>query len=284
MDRSGAVIPYFDFGGTGSPFHFLHANGYPPACYKPLIGQITAQYHCTGMLLRPLWPDSNPAEIQDWKPFSSDLLQFLDEQKIGAVIGAGHSIGAIVTLRAALAEPDRFRTLLLIDPVLFPKYFMVEWNLARILGLGNQIHPLIASALKRRRKFDDLDKVFEGYRRRSIFRFFSDENLRILIEGLTRKTDSGYELVYSPEWEAAIYYTGVWRDWDIWSGLAGLKVPTLIIRGAETDTFWESTGRAVQRKNDRIKVVTLEKSTHLLPLEKPRHVFKIMQSFLKEVL
>ncbi len=54
MDRSGAAIPYLEFGGRGLPFHFLHANGYPPACYKPLIEQITAQYHCKGMLLRPL--------------------------------------------------------------------------------------------------------------------------------------------------------------------------------------------------------------------------------------
>lgn len=277
-------IPFLEYGGKGQSLHFLHANGYPPACYQPFLENLTTQYHVFGMLLRPLWPKSNPEEIEDWTPFTNDLLQFLDERKFGPVIGMGHSIGAIVTLRAALREPERFRALVLMDPVLFPRYFMLEWNLMRMLGLGYRLHPLINGAVKRRREFDDLDKVFEGYRRRDIFRFFTDDNLRIFIAGMTKpRPDSGYELVYSPEWEARVYYTGIWRDWDLWNSLAKLEIPTLIIRGAETDTFWASTARSVQRLNRRIRIVALEKSTHLLPLERPREVFEIAQSFLKEI-
>ncbi len=278
-------VPYVDYGGKGQSLHFLHANGYPPACYKPLLELLITKNHVLGTLLRPLWPNSNPSEISDWTPFTEDLLQFLSDQNLGPVIGMGHSIGAIVTLRAALREPNRFRALALMDPVLFPRYFMLEWNLMRMLGLGYRLHPLINGAVKRRREFDDLDKVFEGYRRRDIFRFFSDENLRTFIKGMTQpKAGGGYELVYSPEWEARVYYTGIWRDWDLWKGLPRLEVPTLIIRGAETDTFWASTARSVQKLNRRIKIVTLEKSTHLLPLERPQEVFEITQSFLKEAL
>lgn len=236
-------------------------------------------------MLRPLWSNSDPKEIEDWIPFSEDLLRLLDEQKLGPVIGMGHSIGAIVALRAALREPGRFRALVLMDPVLFPRYFILEWNAARMLGLGYRFHPLINGAVKRRREFDDLDKVFEGYRRREIFRYFSDENLRVFIAGMTKpKAGGGYELAYSPEWEARIYYTGIWHDWDLWNGLKRLEIPTLIIRGAETDTFWASTARSVQNLNRRIKMVTLEKSTHLLPLERPQEVFEITQAFLKEAL
>src|ERR1041384_3711000 len=201
-------IPYFDFGGSGRPLHFLHANGYPPACYKSFLELLQTQYHVFGMYLRPLWKDSNPNDIRDWKPLSDDLLQFLESQP-GPVIGVGHSIGAIVTLRAALRDPSKFRALVLIDPVLFVPSFMTNWHLIRILGLGDKLHPLIAGTKKRRRTFDDLEKVFGGYRKRSIFRFMSDENLRQYIQGMTRKTDSNYELVYSPDWEAQIYRTGM---------------------------------------------------------------------------
>ncbi len=278
------TLPYLDFGGKGQPLHFLHANGYPPACYQPLTERLASQYHAIGMLLRPLWANSNPEEVNDWTPFTDDLLKFFDEQKLDSVIGVGHSIGAIVTLRAAFRQPSRFRALVLMDPVLFPRYFILEWNLARIFGVGNRVHPLINGALKRRREFDDLNKVFEGYRRRSIFRFFSDENLRIFINGMTRPVNNHYELAYSPEWEAHIYYTGVWRDLDLWRNLHRLEVPTIIIRGAETDTFWESTAKSVEKKNPKIKIVAIEKSTHLLPLERPQEVFDIMQNFLKEYL
>lgn len=283
-------IPFFDLNGSGLPLHFLHANGYPPECYRPFLELLQTQYQVFGMLLRPLWKDSNPNDIHDWEPFSDDLLKFLTPQST-SVIGVGHSIGAVVTLRAALREPSKFRALILLDPVLFVPSRLIAWNFFRAIGLGNKVYPKIAGALKRRRTFDNLDLVFHGYRNRDVFRYMSDENLRIYLEGITRKTENGreasppgsYELVYSPEWESHIYLTGL-RDFDIWRDLPKLEVPTLFIRGAETDTFLENTARLVKRKQPRVWVETLEKSTHLLPLERPQEVFDMLQSFLQEVL
>lgn len=277
-------LPFLDHGGTGQALHFLHANGYPPACYEPLLDLLRSQYHVFGMTLRPLWHDSRPEDLHSWNPLSDDLLRFLDEKKTGPLIGMGHSIGAIVTLRAALREPGRFRALVLLDPVLFLPSHIRVWNLARMLGLGYRLHPLIAGALKRRRTFDNLDTVFRGYRSREVFRYLSGESLQAYITGITRlREGGGYELAYSPEWEARIYYTGVWRDMELWRGLPSLKAPTLIIRGAETDTFLEAAGRLVKRKQPKVQVVTVPQSTHLVPLERPQQVFDIMQSFLKEL-
>ena len=275
-------IPFFSSGGTGQPLHFLHANGYPPGCYKSLFQRLQTQYHVFGMLLRPLWQDSNPDEIHDWQPFSEDLLRFLTPPMPSPVIGVGHSIGAIVTLRAALRDPSKFRALVLLDPVLFVPSFLVWSNFFRAVGLGHKMHPKISGALKRRRTFDDLETVFRGYRMRDVFKYMSDENLRYYIEGITRKREQGYELVYSPEWESHIYYTGL-LDFDIWRDLPKLQVPTLFIRGAETDTFLEKAANLVKRKQPTARVEALEKSTHLLPLERPDEVFDLMQSFLKSL-
>ena len=272
----------FDYGGTGTPLHFLHANGYPPDCYKPLFELLKTEYHVFGMPLRPLWDEAKIDDIKDWQPFSDDLRFFLSSQP-APVIGVGHSIGAIVTLRAALRDPGKFKALVLIDPVLFVPSFLFSWRIVRALGLGDKFHPLILGAQKRRRTFDDLETVFRGYRNRNIFRYMSDENLRIYIEGITRKTSDGYELIYSPEWEAHIYRTGL-RDFDLWRDLPKLEVPTLFIRGAETDTFLAAAAKLVKQKQPKVRVEALDKSTHLLPLERPQAVFEIMQSFLKEVL
>ena len=274
----------FNFGGTGQPLHFLHANGYPPDCYKPLFELLKTEYHVFGMLLRPLWDGTKPYEIQSWHPLSDDLLRFLSNHDSAPVIGVGHSIGAVVTLRAALHDPKRFRALILVDPVLFTPPRLITWNFLRAIGVGDRVHPLIAGAKKRRQTFDDLETVFRGYRNRNIFRYMSDENLRIYIEGMTKpKANGGYELAFSPEWEAQIYRTGL-RDFDIWRALPGLKVPTLFIRGAESDTFLENAARHVKQKQPKVRVETLEKSTHILPLERPKEVFDIMQSFLKKVI
>ena len=244
-------IPHFDYGGEGAPLHFLHANGYPPDCYKPLFELLKTQYHVFGMKLRPLWDDSKIEDIDDWHPLSDDLLRFLTTGGLAPAIGVGHSIGGIVTLRAALRDPSKFRALILLDPVLFVPPILVMWNFVRALGLGNKIHPKIAGALKRRRTFDNLDMVFRGYRSREVFRYMSDENLRAYIAGITKpKADGGFELAYSPEWESHIYLTGL-RDFDLWRELPKLEVPTLIIRGAETDTFFERRGKSRRKEKPK---------------------------------
>lgn len=273
----------FDIGGSGPALHFLHANGYPPDCYTPLFELLKKEYKIYGMLLRPLWDDAEPKEIQSWHPFSDDLLRFLSDRGHGPVIGVGHSIGAVVTLRAALQDPSRFSALVLIDPVLFVPPILFMWKVTHTLGLGDRTHPLIKGAQTRRRTFDDLDMVFRGYRTRKVFRYMNDESLWAFIKGITKPNGDRYELVYSPEWEAQIYRTAK-QDMDIWNNIHKLEVPTLIIRGTETDTFLESAAKLVKRKQPKVKIEALPRSTHILPLERPHEVFDIMHSFLQEVL
>ena len=280
------AIPFIDFGGSSETLHFLHANGYPPACYQPLLQPLSGRRHVSAMLMRPLWDDQRPEELNDWLPLSQDLLRFLDRQlgPRSTVIGAGHSIGATVTLRAAVWEPQRFRALVLFDPALFQPHFILFWKVVKTLGLGRRLHPFIAGAARRRREFDDLDKLFSAYRERRIFRYFSDQALQAYIQGIVQPTpDGGYRLAFSPEWEAQIYYSGISPDLELWRTLPGLQVPLLIIRGAETDTFSEGAARMIQRLLPQARIVTLPESTHLVPLEKPRETFEIIQSFLEEL-
>ena len=278
------MIPFTDFGGRGPEMHFLHANGYPPACYLPLVELFKPDYHLSGMHLRPLWPHSRPKEIGAWHPMSEDLLLFLDENRFSPVIALGHSMGGIISLRAALHRPASFRALVLIEPVLFPPRFIAAFNAVKLVGLGSRLIPVMKGALKRRRHFEDLEKLFHSYRHKHVFRYLSDESLRAYINGITVPSpNGGYDLAYSPEWEARIYETGIWNDWDIWAGLKSLKVPTLIIRGAETDTFWESTGRLVRKMNPAIEIISLPAATHLVPLERPDEVSEITERFLKRL-
>ena len=276
----GAAIPGVDFGGTGLPLHFLHANGYPPACYRPLIERLVPDCHVFGMLLRPLWAGTVPNSIRDWKPFSEDLRQFLHETQRGSVIGLGHSIGAVVTLRTAIQEPSLFRALILIDPVLLPPARVLQLRIMRTLGILRRGSWMVESALRRRRHFDDLDQMFAGYRRRDVFQFFTDDELRALVEGLTRPSEGGgYDLVYSPEWEARIYQTGIWNDLDLWSGIRKMQMPMLFLRGEQTDTFFARTAEMAQERNPNVEVQTIPEATHLVPLERPAQVADAVKKF-----
>jgi pimeloyl-ACP methyl ester carboxylesterase len=279
---SAAPIPFLDFSGTGSALVFLHANGFPPACYRDLLTRLAGKYRVVAMNQRPLWPDSQPRDIRDWRPFSAELIRFLDQ--IGQTQPAtviGHSLGGIAALRAALIEPDRFRALILLDPVLLPPGIIVAWNIVRALGLAHYAHPLIPTTLNRRQSFDDLENLFKSYRRYPVFKYMDDKALRIYIEGIVEPSENGgYTLRYSAEWESRVYYTSIWRDLELWRGLKKLKTPTLIVRGAETDTFFESTARRVQKINPAVRVETLEGATHLVPLERPAEVASQITNFL----
>lgn len=279
-------IPSQDFGGDGPNLLFLHANGYPPACYRPLLARLAKSSHVTAILQRPLWEDSHPEDLRDWTLLSDDLLRFLDENESGAPTTViGHSMGGIAALRAALRQPQRFQRLILLDPVLLPPSFIALWNIALTFKFAHRLHPHIKSALNRRREFDDLDLLFKRYRKVSTFKYMDEDALRAYIEGITRpKENGGYQLIYSPEWESRVYYASIWHDMELWRALPSLKVPTLIIRGAETDTFWERTGKLVKRKQPKIQIEAVARSTHLLPLERPQEVFDITKEFLKDVL
>jgi pimeloyl-ACP methyl ester carboxylesterase len=264
---------------------FLHANGYPPECYTPLFEQLSPSYTLNPMLLRPLQPGARATDLKDWRPLSDDFITYLDQQSLAQPFVVGHSFGAITALRAALHQPNRLKALVLIDPVLFEPHIITTWALIRALGLAYRLHPLIPTALKRRRHFEDLGKLFSRFRRYNIFRYFSDNALQAYIRGITQPAAAGgYELRYSPEWEAHIYATGVSADLELWRGLKQLTVPTLIIRGAETDTFSAAAGRRVEHSNPTIRVVTLEKSTHLVPLERPEATAELILHFFKETL
>lgn len=276
-----AQIPSEDFGGHGPAMVFLHANGYPPACYRPLLERLATRHHVIAMLLRPLWPGADPAGVSSWSVFSEDLLAFIRQRRLRDAVIVGHSLGAITALRAALSAPGEFAALVLVEPVLLPRRVMIEWNLARMLGLGSQLHPLIRTARKRRRAFETLQQAFDGYRRREVFQLLTDEALWTLVEGLTKPDGTGgFALKYSPEWEARVYYTGILHDWDLWSGLAQLKIPTLMLRGALSDTFVGDAARDVRRRNPGIIVSTIDDATHLLPLERPDDVLELTETFL----
>ena len=265
---------------SGTPLLFLHANGYPPACYRPLFERLS-NHQILAMRQRPLWEGHHPEEIEDWHPLTDDLLRFMDEQNIERIDAVGHSMGGIALLRAALRTPDRFSSVILLDPVLFPPFFIRFYKIIRALNLAHKLHPLVPAAQKRRRVFKNRELILRGYRNKPVFRYFSDEALEAYVNGITCPVNDGsYRLCYSAEWETQIYVTGVSPDMELWRELPNLQVPLLILRGAETDTFSENAGRLVQKKLPAAQVVSIPKSTHLLPLEQPDAVSSEIEKFL----
>ena len=235
------------------------------------------------MRMRPLWPSADPAAFSDWKVLADDLEQFLDQQGLERIIGIGHSMGATTTLRLALRQPERFQSLVLIDPVIFPPYMSLAWDLVFRLGLAYRFHPLVKGALRRRTCFENRSAMFSNYRHKEVFSRMNDESLQAYVDSLACPDSQGQiQLCYPATWEARIYVTAIRADLEIWRQLPVLVPPVLFLRGSETDTFLANTARLVEKRLKTARITTIPDSTHLVALEHPDPVYQSIIQFLSQ--
>lgn len=269
------MIPYEDFGGHGPVLHFAHPNAYPPATFRGFLEPLTSDYHVLAMAQRPLWPGSDPAEFQDWALFADDLLDFLDQQGLSSVIGVGHSLGAVATMFAARRQPERFRALVLIEPVFMPRELLQQVP----DGSDGLTHsPMAKIARKRRRSWPSRDAAFTHFRSKNVFQRWSDAALRDFIHAGLRPDGDDVSLVYPPEWEAQIYsHIPV----TVWDEVPHLTQPTLAIRAAESDTLFSPAWQLWQSLQPEAQFVELPDAGHMVPLERPAVVAETILSFLR---
>lgn len=262
-------IPYADFGGRGPVLHFAHANAYPPGAYNGLLTALARRYRVLAVHHRPLWPGSRPQDLNDWRDIAGDLIRFFDQHSLAGVIGVSHSLGAVVTMMAALERPELFRSLVLIEPVFLPQ------NVLDLLVAGAALEdpyetPLVKIARKRRNWWSSREEAFRHFRAKEIFARWSDAALWDYVnEGMVDDENGGIRLFYSPQWEARIYTlppTGVWQL------IPRISHPTLAMRGRETDTLTGHSWSLWQELQPSAAFEEFVAAGHLLPLELPGEV------------
>jgi len=263
---------------SGAPtLVFAHANGYPPGAYQPLLARLGETYRVLAPEARPLWPGARPEDLGTWDVFVEDWLKWAEREALPPVIGVGHSMGAITLLQAALRAPERFRALVLLDPVLFTPGRHWLWRAVRAAGLGERLHPLVRPTLRRRRQFANVAEMVGRYRRAPIFKRIDDRGLLAYAESLAMPApEGGVTLRFTPEWEARIYLTGAP---NLWRRLPALKLPALIVAGAESDTFVPAAVARARRALPQAEVEIVPDSGHLVPLEKPNEVAELIRGF-----
>lgn len=270
-----------DFGGDGTLIHLAHANGFPPATYKPFAENFTDLYHVIGLPARPLWPDSQPSDAPNWHILADDLIQGLNALDLENTIGVGHSMGGTYTMLAAIRYPSLFSKLVLIDPVILPPTRLRVLKLMRRLGLGKR-QPLVQGALYRRRTWPSYQECYNHWRSKIFFKNWPDESLWAYVKaGIIEHEDGQVELVYPPEWEAHIFAT---PPTDIWDYVPQLSIHTMVIRGEFTNVFTLESQKRMKSLLPKVKFHVIPDAGHLIPMERPNEVSGIIREFLDEVL
>jgi pimeloyl-ACP methyl ester carboxylesterase len=271
--------PLHEFGGAGAVMHFAPANGFPSQMYHPMLAPLTREYRVVSLLPRALWPNQTPPSVlMDWKEMvMRDLLDGLRAIDAHDVILVGHSFGGIASMLAVIEEPQRFKGLILLDPTILHRDII---GAMKMLHSEGRIHemPLAARALKRRRNFSNRDEAYDYFKSRPLFADWDETMLRAYVESGLRNAQDGVELFWSPEWEAYYYMGGYPNTYDDLPKLNGL-VPTLMIRGANSDTFIGDTVNEVRALVPDAHYVEIANHGHLFPMSAPHETADTIHDF-----
>ncbi|MGB7340183.1 MAG: alpha/beta hydrolase [Phototrophicaceae bacterium] len=259
------------------------ANGFVPELYVPILEPFMNDYHVISTPPRALWGDGAPPEITSdytWRNIAEDMLTAYQQFGLHDVVAIGHSIGAVTTLLAAIQQPDLFKAIILLDPVVIPKV-ACDW-MREQRQKGEILNPkMVAGALRRRNKFQSIDVAFEHFHGKSIFADWSDEMLRLYVtHGTIPCEDNLRCLKWSPQWEAFYFGTYFADIWDYLPKLNDLTLPILFVSGGTSDTFVASTVQDVAELIPQATYESVAGHGHLFPQSAPDATHAIINDWL----
>lgn len=251
--------------------HFYHANGFPPLVYTPFLQHLSQRVDVVASAMRPCWEGVGaPPKRRDWELYAQDLIDHLQTQDGGPVIGIGHSMGATITALAARQRPDLFSALVLIEPA------MVSPALALLMkclpkSLVSRVDPARVTLSKPDRWAERAD--FEAAMRSDrTYKRFSDEAMSALLEHAVVEDDDGVRRRFPIAWEAHNYT----QPPHILPLLRKLPQPMVAVRGRPSVFFSEAMWASWRRRELPADFSEALDYGHLLPLEAPERTSQLV--------
>ena len=203
----GIELAYFDWGPRVGPIVLmLHATGFHARCWDGVIRALSYE----GQAPRVIAVDqrghgrSTKAPPYDWGEFGADAAALVEALDLDDIIGIGHSMGGHATVQAAGVHPERFRALVLVDPVILdPAAYAVP---APFRSADD--HPVS----RRRNRWASPEEMFERFKDRHPFSLWVPEILMDYCRFGVVPDGDGFVLGCPPQVEAAIYTGSAGRD------------------------------------------------------------------------
>ena len=260
--------------------YFSHANGFNGLTYKTLLNKISPNQKIISYDLRGHGKSTVPAEpekLKSWQRYRDDLISILEKNNEPSTL-IGHSLGGTTSLLVAFKRPDLVSKIILIDPVLLPLTYWLGTKVVQSVGLIEKVHPMVKGALVRKKTWVSKEEAFQYFSRKKLFRKVIPEAINDYIDGGMKKINENlYELNCNPKWEAATFKL---TSGGNWFNLKKSNVPTKIILTPNSVVCNEKSQKKLKKSIANIEFVTLENTTHMLPLEDIDSVGNEILSFL----
>jgi lipase len=266
-----AELSYLLYEGGGPPLIFLHATGFLPWLWHPLARDLASNYR----IIAPSFCEHRDTDPESgglsWSTLAEDTVRLCSALQLEKPFLVGHSMGATVHLIAHTLYGLKAAGMILIEPILLPtEYYQGRMSVDE--------HPFAAKAIRRTNFWHNRDEAMTYLRSRSLFQAWDDEILELYIRyGMTRGENGGLQLACSPQREAALFMGG--RQYDPWSLLPKVSCPVLLVEGEKSEMAGFIDLARIQSLILGCKHHLVKDAGHLIPMERPREVARIIREF-----
>lgn len=251
---NGTVLNVFEAGvenynETRPSLVFLHYFGGSSRAWTEVVEQLADDYHCIAPDLRGFGASDSMPENYAVKDYADDVSDLISTLEIENYVLIGHSMGGKIALAFAARNSRGLRSLILLAPSPPTPEPIKEEEREKLLQThGNRC---VAT--------DTVCKAAGGKLSGEVFERAINDNLRTS--------------------EAA------WKGWlengsreDISTEIEKINVPVLITAGEKDESMTpELLEREVVRRIENTRLVVVPEGKHLLPLEVPATVVKLIR-------
>ncbi len=266
LDADGMRLHYLDWGNDAAPpMLLLHGFSGHAHTWDTFARAVCGAFHLLALDQRGHgdsgWAKDGAYTVDD---HASDIAAFHDHLMLDPVVLIGLSMGGRNAMMFAAIHPGKVEKLVVIDigPDINPR------GAERVRRMAAEAPEAFASV-------DEAAAYLRGY-----YTHASDAMLRQRVEyGLKRLPNGTYTWKYDKALREQ-RRRGTTPAVDLWPIVRRLKVPTLIMRGAESDIFTAETAQRMEALIPDGRFVEIPGAGHSIPADAPEAFEKAVREFL----
>jgi len=266
--------------GAAPTLWMVHATGFHGRVWDQVIHHLPGR-HVIAVEQRG-HGRSGGTGFDSWADFGRDQAAMAAALDLQGAVGVGHSMGAHALVQAAAFAPERFRQLVLIDPVI-----RAPADYHQPLPPPGTLHP----SAQRKNRFASAQEMFERFADRPPYSVFDTQALQDYCQHGLKPADDGqgFQLACAPGFEGRVYPTAL-ANAGIYASIRALQIPVLVVRARPQDPSikpWDALGTPTwpllaQEFHFGRDLQLLDK-THMLPMEDPGLVAGLIAEAMAEV-
>jgi len=268
LDIGDVELSIIEWAGTGDPILLLHATGFHSRCWNQVVKHLPGR-HIYAADLRFHGASGDTGDT-DWRVMAEDVRLLIEKLNLTDLVGVGHSIGGHLIARAAARSPERFKHLVLIDPVIMSPERYAQFQMFSG-GLQAKDHPVS----RRKNEWRDAQEMYERFQGRAPFNSWQPSVLRDYCDYALRPADNDSlrQLACDPINEAGIYVNQQGNE-AILKELPGIITPVTLLRAPpgddslpnlSTSPTWPSLAAALPNCRE----IYLPQLNHFIPMQNP---------------